>query len=285
MVDAPDKIWAAVKTPSAGDWWHRNAAGATEYIRSDLVAELAAENERLKELIRWAHDTLYEINPSNYDHDEVCKLNDASVEVILGLAPILGETHGKSKEWWSSRTKPLSSTGAVKVKALEWAELNEGKVFRALLPVIGSIRIEPYGVCGWWEVLWSMPGQCDKLIPDVFDTPDEAKAAAQADYERRILSSLEPTPPEGQQEPVGWLHPTSKWAHCEHDYVANHCRKNGPGPIPLYTRPSEQAVSEAMIAAAADEIVDTAEIDFNGTIINRMDVARKALKAAMEAGR
>lgn len=42
-------------------------------------------------LIRWAHDTLYEINPSNYDHDEVCRLNDASVEVILGLARFLGE--------------------------------------------------------------------------------------------------------------------------------------------------------------------------------------------------
>lgn len=83
--------------------------------------------------------------------------------------------------------------GSVKVKPLEWVELNEGKAFRAILPVIGSIRIEPYGVCGWWEVLWSMPGQCDKLIPDVFDTPDEAKSAAQADYERRILSALEAT--------------------------------------------------------------------------------------------
>lgn len=42
-------------------------------------------------LIRWAHDTLYEINPSNYDHDEVCRLNDASVEVILAFAQFLGE--------------------------------------------------------------------------------------------------------------------------------------------------------------------------------------------------
>lgn len=81
----------------------------------------------------------------------------------------------------------------VKVKQLEWGELNEGKTFRALLPIIGSIRVEPYGVCGWWEVLWSMPGQCDKLVPDVFDTPEEAKAAAQADYEKRVLSALEPS--------------------------------------------------------------------------------------------
>ena len=62
--------------------------------------------------LRWAHGTLYEINPSNYDHDEVCRLNDASVEVILGLAPVLGETHGKSPEWWTDhRVGPLPSPG------------------------------------------------------------------------------------------------------------------------------------------------------------------------------
>jgi hypothetical protein len=67
------------------------------------VAAKDAEIAKLRDLIRWAHDSLYEINPSNYDHDEVCKINDASVEVILGLAPTLGESHGKSAEWWESR--------------------------------------------------------------------------------------------------------------------------------------------------------------------------------------
>lgn len=80
------------------------------------------------------------------------------------------------------------------VRALEWEEIDDGKAFRAFLPIIGSVRVEPYGCCGWWEVLWSMPGQCDKLIPDVFDNPNDAKAAAQADYERRILAALTPPP-------------------------------------------------------------------------------------------
>ena len=95
---------------------------------------------------------------------------------------------------WNLRSLPHLSQGAVRVKPLEWVDLGDGKAFRAFLPVIGGIRIEPYGACGWWEVLWSMPGQCDKLIPDVFDTADEAKAAAQADYERRVLSALSPAP-------------------------------------------------------------------------------------------
>ena len=69
-------------------------------------AELAAANAReagLTGLIRWAHDTLWELNPNNYDHDEVCRVNDAAVEVILGLAPAIGETHGHSAEWWAER--------------------------------------------------------------------------------------------------------------------------------------------------------------------------------------
>lgn len=76
-----------------------------ELVKGRQVIEtLRAENAKLMALIRWAHETLYEINPSNYDHGEVCKLNDASVEVILGLAPTLGETHGKSAEWWAARS-------------------------------------------------------------------------------------------------------------------------------------------------------------------------------------
>lgn len=83
------------------------------------------------------------------------------------------------------------------VRALEWTDLGGGS-FRAFLPIFGSVRVEPYGCCDWWEVLWSMPGQCDKLIPDVFDNPDDAKAAAQAEYERRVLAALTPAPqPEG----------------------------------------------------------------------------------------
>lgn len=74
-----------------------------EHRALTTIQSLVARNAELEGMIRWAHDTLYEINPSNYDHDEVCRVNNASVEVILGLAPILGETHGKTAEWWAAR--------------------------------------------------------------------------------------------------------------------------------------------------------------------------------------
>ena len=83
-----------------------------------LAAELAECQRRIdaavqaeREVLRWAHDTLWEINPSNYSHDDVCLLNDASVEVILGIAPLIGETHGKSAEWWADRAAAIRARG------------------------------------------------------------------------------------------------------------------------------------------------------------------------------
>lgn len=84
-------------------WENRENEAVIRAERAEAaLTEERAHAERLAGLIRWAHDTLWELNPSNYDHDEVCKVNDAAVEVILGLAPVLGETHGKSPEWWTA---------------------------------------------------------------------------------------------------------------------------------------------------------------------------------------
>lgn len=83
---------------------HIRALAPSPNALAEHDAKVRAEAEApLLELLRWVHETLWEINPSNYDHDDVCKLNAASVEVILGIAPMLGETHGKSPEWWAAR--------------------------------------------------------------------------------------------------------------------------------------------------------------------------------------
>lgn len=42
-----------------------------------------------RQLIAWALNTLGEINVSNYDHDDVCRLNDKTVEVALALQAAL----------------------------------------------------------------------------------------------------------------------------------------------------------------------------------------------------
>lgn len=68
----------------------------------DALIAAQAEIAKLRAALRWAHDTLWEINPDNCDYADICNLNDASVEVILGIAPLIGETHGKSPEWWAA---------------------------------------------------------------------------------------------------------------------------------------------------------------------------------------
>jgi hypothetical protein len=54
-------------------------------VDAEVIATLQARAKALEALVSWAYDTLVEINPDNYSHDDVCRMNDASVEVILGL--------------------------------------------------------------------------------------------------------------------------------------------------------------------------------------------------------
>lgn len=75
----------------------------------------------------------------------------------------------------------------IKVKALEWAEHPSGKpLWRAYAPSIGwygaSAIISP--------ALWWFDGLDETVTHDAADI-DAAKAAAQADYERRILFVIE----------------------------------------------------------------------------------------------
>lgn len=58
MVDVPERIWAASVTENYGEWQTTTDGlpRPTEYIRADLVAELAAENERLTKLADGLHD-------------------------------------------------------------------------------------------------------------------------------------------------------------------------------------------------------------------------------------
>lgn len=69
----------------------------------DRAEKAEAERDAALAGARKAHDALWELNPNNYDHDEVCKLNDGAIEAILTLAPLIGETHGYSPEWWNQR--------------------------------------------------------------------------------------------------------------------------------------------------------------------------------------
>lgn len=68
---------------------YRTAAPA---LARALLAALD-ENARLRGVILTAANAMpTEINPSNYDHDDVCRLNDESGEAVLMLRAALAET-------------------------------------------------------------------------------------------------------------------------------------------------------------------------------------------------
>lgn len=52
-------------------------------MTNEPVSQTAFENE--VEFLEWVYHSLGEINPSNYSHDDVCELNNKSVEVILAI--------------------------------------------------------------------------------------------------------------------------------------------------------------------------------------------------------
>ena len=81
----------------------------------------------------------------------------------------------------------------MEIKLLEWEKLGDGSAYRAPLPIFGSLRVEKWG--GNWEIVWSVPGYCCTFTEGVFGTADEAKAAAQADFEDRIRAFLLPPAP------------------------------------------------------------------------------------------
>lgn len=90
--------------------------------------------------------------------------------------------------------RALASKDGVQVKALEWDNLGYAHV-----PFEGRYYVGVYRP-GQWEM--RSPGMEDSTFPDgLFCSEDAAKAAAQADYDRRIRSALT-TPPPAQDAPV-----------------------------------------------------------------------------------
>ena len=57
----------------------KNQGGNSDYGMAIICERTAARLRAMDELI----ERFPEINPSNYDHDDVCRLNDWGVELVL----------------------------------------------------------------------------------------------------------------------------------------------------------------------------------------------------------
>lgn len=86
-------------------------------------------------------------------------------------------------------SKPVAE--AVKVKPLEW-DAPDSWSWNLAKTVLGTYVVRPCLATNFaGQFLMCRPGDEDSVL---FPSEDAAKAAAQADYEQRILSALEPKP-------------------------------------------------------------------------------------------
>ncbi|MCO5156614.1 MAG: hypothetical protein M9945_07630 [Aquamicrobium sp.] len=186
----------------------------------------------------------------------------------------------------------LSRTGAMKVKPLEWEDsvsplIGPNVYFSRAATVFGSYRTEQRLPDSWMITAPNgdaIRDENNKLAHH--ETLEAAKDAAQADYERRILSALttEPAAPEGWQEAgrigdavLDWMVKFDLLDAGNEYYVSDVLAVlNDLTPS---TRPAEQAVTEAM-----RRIRDYADKPHADRYVIR-NMAEDALKAAIEAGR
>ena len=122
-------------------------------------------------------------------------MNDKKVDAAIAAYQKLGKYASTRARMGAALTAaeqaeptPAARSGAVKVKALHW----EKGVVDWARPIPGvkyvACSTTPEGSWAWW-----LDG--DNGSKGVMPSEAEAKAAAQADYEQRILAALEPAEP------------------------------------------------------------------------------------------
>lgn len=146
----------------------------------------------------------------------------------------------------------------VKVKKLKWQTLTPGFSLQRSACLLGDYRVWE-DADGAWE--WALNDE--KHSDGCEETPDAAKAAAQADYERRILSALT----EQQGEAVAWqskLGPQGKWADDPLGFDADFRAKSieaGAQYRPLYAAPSNPVISDEWLRDTAMNVMLATEVD------------------------
>lgn len=178
---------------------------------------------------------------------------------------------------------------AVKVRELEWKEIYAdrgdgqsdftGEWGASCILGVYAINIS---ICGDMHAPWELFDADNGKIGN-FDTMDAAKAAAQADYERRVMSSLEPAPVKA--EPVAWQYRwkiDGEWVNWRvADASQKHPSLSTLEERPLFTSPPDLAAENARLREALEWIAyhydnqDMNHVDFRVEAATR---ARAALK-------
>jgi hypothetical protein len=187
---------------------------------------------------------------------------------------------------WNRRaatSKPVAEAVKVKpqctIKPLEWEEGAPG--------TYKQIAESPFGHYSVWEIngtaCWSPWKSGSGAIVD--GGLVEAKAAAQADYEQRIMSALSTPPqPEAQGEPVAWWIVGSSAVTTDKD-VTDRWRLGNPDSnvVRLYASPPQPEFAAAL-KRIADETTIGEPFKNENRIMSRDDMIEHARAALGNGG-
>ena len=225
----PDRIWATEDKENFGeDRFHSTfqMKGLTEYIRADLYAAQAEEIARLTaerdDAIR-AKDCFQRMTRAHWE--ALCAMRNSINEYIpmpnTDSGPLFSPEDGpiyadiaerviadlaESRAYALALEQELRDrarltaerdaalAGAVKVKPLVWVDFHD-RGAKAHAWNEANYMIQKWSD-GRWEISASYPGYSTSIYGTdrFYPTIEAAKAAAQADYDARILAAIQPDP-------------------------------------------------------------------------------------------
>lgn len=104
-------------------------------------------------------------------------------EALAGSAALVAIA-GKIREQIANQPSQQHFEG---IRSLDWEAIGSG-FFRAPAPLFGNIRVEKYG--SLFTTCYSLPGYSNTFAEGAFATADEAKAACEAEYQKRMRAAL-----------------------------------------------------------------------------------------------
>lgn len=192
-----------------------------------------------------------------------------------------------------STPAPRISSPEAKVKPLEWDQINKaepetlranGLAYEIRIDLLGRMKGNPKSV----TALVIEAGESYGDYLGYFETPEEAEAFCQADFEKRILSSLAPSSPAGEPELVKRL--LEDAATIERVYGSTSGGQHFSESLRLAAAALATPPARAL-PGITEEMVEAAKAAFSkayGAGLSRTDAGwkdntDKALRAALEA--
>lgn len=264
-----------------------DAVTACNVMLSKAHAELAAANADVAKYLSWVQEANSKAHRLSGECErlqaQLDAANAAGEKLACDLATVSGALDIVNAELDALKARP------VRVKPLVFIKLADG-YHKAALPIIGKVRVEPY-YDGTFHVVWSVPGFCDAFLPGSFATEAEAIAAANAEYERRILSALDLGETQAQPAPVvpdGWrlvpVEPTERMMEAGDETIAGDGSAYGVWDDMLDKAPPAPLLTEAQAGAKA--LREVADKLGNGPYsIARLPILNEADRLEREGGK